>query len=350
MKKIISIILCIISVFCIVACGNIESIPTTNSTTGTAITSDTNTTVTTASTTATPLSTTGTDTTSSIQRPAYSTSPHHSSSGSATSISYESFEEVTSRYVDTIVKAEIVSVSSYGDDHTKYVFKVNEVLMGDAEGTIDVLIVNRTDLIPGPNSERIYYKHNGVIFYDNTEYLLLLSKSGTVYTKIYPYYVWIRGLVINLNDITLSEMYNQPLANHATGIDINTCTKEELIDYVCELAEGNKPMFELSDAKTPEEMVNDADNVFHIKVKELRFLSNDSTVDNETWSCEVVETIKGEPPINMNQIYVVFFAHTVEAGGEYIVVVEGDGLIYTFITKNSLRPLSEKEEIKGYVN
>lgn len=333
LKKIISLIICAASAFCITACSNTENQSTSTSSTTKPI----------------------------LKPPSFtdSNSGNTSTDGNkyAYSYSYKSFEENLEE-VNTVVKAGLVSIADYGDERVKFTFTVNEVLLGKAEETIDVIVTNWLGFLAGPDGSQIYFSNDGVfsdIHYDNEdfgEFLLMLVRSEDVYNKVNPRYQWQRGMIINLDYIPKSEMYNEPLAKHATGIDVNTCTKEELIDYVCKLSKGNVQDKVISKAETLEDIVSDSENVFHISVKEMQSKGDNAIKSTEIWTCEIKETMKGILPEGRTQISVVFFGDTVKAGEEYIVAVEEiDGsALYRFITTNSLRPVSEKAEIKGYIN
>lgn len=105
----------------------------------------------------------------------------------------------------------------------------------------------------------------------------------------------------------------------------------------------------LSDAETLEEIVADAPAIFQVKPIELLTEVKGDLKHTEIWHCEIIETLKGSV---MGEIQVIFFADTVEVGEEYIVAVEGidSDVFYGFITKDSLRPVSEKAEIKSYIS
>ena len=330
LKKIISLIICAATVIGVSACANTEDRSTTTA-----------------------------SKVPNIHIPTGSTSVNVSQNGNMQSHSYKyiSFEENLEE-VNTVVKAKLVSIADCGDERVKFTFNVNEVLLGKAEETIDVVVTAWLGFLAAPDGRPIYFANDSVFteyvdgVEENGEFLLMLIRSEDVYNKVNPRYQWQRGMIINLDYIPKSEMYNEPLAKHATGIDINTCTKEELIDYVCKLSKGNVQDKVISKAETLEDIVNESENVFHISVKEMQSKGDNSIKSTEIWTCEIKETMKGILPEGRTQISVVFFGDTVKAGEEYIVAVEeiGGSALYRFITTNSLRPVSEKAEIKGYIN
>ena len=322
LKRIFAIILCVISVFCIISCGNMENTSTTKD----------------------PLFINNGGTVSH-------NSPNGEGHGYAASYDYLSFEE-NLEAVDTIVKANLISISNFGNEYVKFTFKVNETLLGEAEDTVNIYASVMQGALGSPHGYPIYFSEDAVTVMEDCEYLLLIIKSEDVYSELSPRYGWQRGMIINLDDIPASEMYNEPLALHATGIDINTCTEEELIDYVCELTKGNKPKYLISKADTLEEIVDDAEKVFHIEIKSLLGVVSSDLKTTEIWSCEIKATLKGSLSNTIKEVSIIFFPDTVEAGEEYIVAVDGidSDTFYEFITKDSLRPLSEKAEIKGYID
>ena len=264
---------------------------------------------------------------------------------------YMSFEE-TLEEVNTIVKAKLLAIEPFGAKYTKFVFNVNEVLLGDAEETLEAVISETLGHMDTPDGRSIYFSGDNVVLNGDDEYLLLLSMSEDVYSKVCPLYLWKRGMMVNLDDLSKSEMYNESLALHATGIDVNNCTKEEMIDYVCRLTEGNVPKNIISKAETLEEIVEEAYDVIRVRVKSLSSKAETDMKDTEIWYCSVREAYKGKKSDYASEIEMVFFDDTVEMGKEYIVAIQNPGTssYIRLLTKDSLRPLSEKAEIKGYID
>ena len=309
-KKLVSLMFCIVSIFCIAACGN-ET--TTKS---------------------------GSLATGSSYSPIYI---------------YNTFEENFDD-IDTVVKAKIKESYRFSKRYDKFTFEVTEVLRGVAGDTIDVYAIDTKGNIFA-NGHSVDFYENGFIFEEGVEYLLMLRMGSDVYCKVNPRYAFQRAMVINLDDIPKSEMYNEPLALHAKGIDVNTCTKEEIIDYVLELVGDNKPTL-LSDAETLEEITKEAYDLVHIKVKSLSGdgnspLSDDAIMATDIMYCEVIESLKGKGSEYEKVVEIVFFDDTVKPGEEYIVALDAfeKGTAYLcFLTPDSLRPISEKAEIKSYID
>lgn len=314
MKKIIAILLCIASVFCIAACGSEQTTSSNNKTlqTGT-------------------------------------------SGGASAMYPYRTFEEAF-EFVDTVVKAKIKESYKFSKRYDKFVFEVTEVVSGVAGDTIEVFASDMKGNFFA-NGHSVNFYENGVIFNEGEEYLLLLGMNYDVYCKINPMYFLRFATAINLDNLPESKMYSEPLALHAKGIDVNTCTKEEMVDYVIKLVGDNKPKL-IPSAETVEEITKEAYDLVHIKVKSLSsdgnsVLSDEAIKDTVIMYCEVIESLKGKEEEYEKVVEIVFFDDTVKSGEEYIVALAAfeKGTAYlTFLNANSLRPVSEKAEIKSYID
>ena len=349
LKKVIALILCIAAVCSLIACGNIE---TPSNLEG--ISADGYNTVET--TAKKPPFIFGTAT-GEVPPNGGNGSGNGNNFGSnqAVSFSYKTFEE-NFESIDTVVKAKIKKVSLFGSRYTKFTFDVTEVLRGVAADTIDVYASSLQGTFFASGRGNVYFYENGITLNEGDEYLLMLTMGSDVYCKVNPRYHFQLGMIINLDNIPESEMYNESLALHAKGIDINTCTKDEIITYVIELVGDNKPKI-LSSAQTLEEITNEAYDLLHIKVKSLSSdaqspLSDDAMKATDIMYCEVIESLKGKKDEYDNEIEIIFFDGTVKPGEEYIVAIDAfeKEAYIRFLTPNSLRPVSEKDEIKGYIN
>jgi hypothetical protein len=199
----------------------------------------------------------------------------------------------------------------------------------------------------------ITYYENDKFFETGETYLLMLKKDSSVYySKKQTFYYTAYATQISLDNISESRMYGESAKRHITGIDIDTCTKEELIEYVRELVKNNKTAKKsISSAETLEEIVRDSTDVVQIKIcNPIRQVKN-STKKTEVWECKVTDSLKGDLEKG-EMIEIEFFADIVIPNKEYIVALDDDFEIISksLTTKDSLRPVSEKAEIKGYIN
>lgn len=275
---------------------------------------------------------------------------------------YRTFEEMCELATDVVVASMTKSPEEYGEDHWKYTVEVSETVVGEASGVLELYIPTLSCQATTPDGYVLNFGEVGVESYLGTideEILLILTRKADVYSTPQINYVWNCATVIPLNNLKQSDMYMtgnwggltwfKLSTEHFTGIDTQTCTREEMIEYVRGLTEDNAPGKTLSDAETLEEIVADAPAIFQVKPIELLTEVKGDLKHTEIWHCEIVETLKGSV---MGEIQVIFFADTVEVGEEYIVAVEGidSDVFYGFITKDSLRPVSEKAEIKSYIS
>ncbi|MBQ8404182.1 MAG: hypothetical protein IJX55_07145 [Clostridia bacterium] len=281
---------------------------------------------------------------------------HPLQGGYGDTYAYATFEKYCSEVTDVVV-ATFVSSNSFGKDHIKYTFQVNEAILGDAAGAIEVIVPKLSGNVVTYGGRNVNFLESRINAVVGNEYLLALNKFADIYSNPNVYYNWSYATAINLDNISSSEMYNESLALHTTalhtaGIDINTCTREEIIEYVRGLTKDNSTKGNISTANTLEEIVADASAVFHIKVCELVKEVDGDLKHTEIWDCQIIDTLKGEVSADIGLVWVIFFADTVEAGDEYIVAVNGidSDTFYSFVTKDSLRPVSEKAEIKGYID
>ena len=184
---------------------------------------------------------------------------------------YLTFEEMCESATDIVV-AKLKSADSYGNKHAKFTFQISETIFGNASGEIEVYVPNTPCQVTLRDGMEVYIPGTGqvktVTFYEDSasfsrgDNLLILTQKADVYSTPSVYYAWSCATCVNLDDLELSEMYNLPLAPHVTGIDINTCTREEMIEYVRSLMQDNAPGKTLSEAQTLEDIVADAPAIF----------------------------------------------------------------------------------------
>ncbi|MBQ7290838.1 MAG: hypothetical protein IJW76_03820 [Clostridia bacterium] len=284
-----------------------------------------------------------------------------SQEGYSATYAYQTFEEYcTSNFVTDVIIGTLVNFGEFGNDHVRYTFQVNEAILGNANGMIDVIVPKLQGNVPEYTKEKLRFDESYIPAGIGIEYLLPLRKTVDLYSTPNIYYTWSYATAIILDDVPSSEMYNDLLYSHATGIDIKTCTREEIIEYVRELTKNNQTSEEeLSTAQSLKEIVKDASAVYHIKTWYLAKEVEGDLKHTEIWDCEILEALKGElppepeDPEDPGLVWIIFFPDTVEEGKEYIVAVDGiDGsqTFFELVTKDGLRPVSEKSQIKSYID
>jgi hypothetical protein len=146
-------------------------------------------------------------------------------------------------------------------------------------------------------------------------------------------------------------MYNESIIPHIRGIDITTCTKEEMVEYVRGLVKDNKTKESVSNAETLEEIIHDSTDVVEIKIKNPVRKTDTYYEKSEVWECQVIETLKGDFEEG-RMVEIKFFADEVIPNKKYIVALDSKFKVIweSLTTKDSLRPVSEKSQIKSYID
>ena len=318
LKKIISLVICAASVLCIAACDNVEL-------------------------------TRGNVEFPEVIGPAGNNKFPGLSSSSHGDVFYRSFEAACPEFTNVVI-----ATSTGMDSDSYWTFDVQESIFGETEDKICMSMGSSLKLVTSlGGGYGITYYENDKFFETGETYLLMLKKDSSVYySKKQTFYYTAYATQISLDNISESRMYGESAKRHITGIDIDTCTKEELIEYVKELVKNNKTAKKsISSAETLEEIVRDSTDVVQIKIcNPIRQVKN-STKKTEVWECKVTDSLKGDLEKG-EMIEIEFFADIVIPNKEYIVALDDDFEIISksLTTKDSLRPVSEKAEIKGYIN
>jgi hypothetical protein len=235
LKKIIALTACVTLACSVAACGSIEAQMTTVQTGTTATTEASTNTMSTTAISATAASATTAERTAVI--PGTTTGFTTTSQGSSFhgDVYYYSFEEMCPKFSDVV----IATCESHSDSNWR--FEVKEVILGDTENEIFVRKGGTTLLVTslGGNNGKapIYYRESDAVFYEKETYLLMLKASSDPYNSAY----YTSGaIVIPIDCISQSEMYGESAKHHITGINIDTCTKEDFIEYVRNLVNNTK--------------------------------------------------------------------------------------------------------------
>ena len=318
LKKIISLLICAASVLCISACDNVEL-------------------------------TRGNVEFPEVIGPAGNNKFPGMSSSSHGDVIYRSFETACQEFTNVII------ATSTGMDLDGYwTFDVQESIFGETEDKICMSRGNSLKLVTSLGvGYSITYYENDKFFETGETYLLMLNKDSSVYySKKQTFYYTACAIQISLDNISESRMYGESAKRHITGVDIDTCTREELIEYVRELVKNNEPgKKSISSAETLEEIVRDSTDVVQIKICNPIKQVKNSTKEIEVWECKVTDSLKGDLKKG-EMIEIEFFADIVIPNKEYIVGLDDNFEISVkaLTTKDSLRPVSEKAEIKSYID
>lgn len=126
-----------------------------------------------------------------------------------------------------------------------YVFDVKDALIGDANGQIRIYTTSEDRVAKVSEEKSICYINAGRWYFDFVEdkpndILLILTKCDPEKYNDDHAYEWIGAPEINLDKFPEAQYYEEPISNHISGIDMDNCTREEFIDYVCSLVKNGK--------------------------------------------------------------------------------------------------------------
>ncbi len=269
---------------------------------------------------------------------------------SAAVIKKYTFEEACRR-ANTAVVASYIKTEQFDEEYMRHEFQVKEHIFGNTEKTIGVFTLYRS--IPSTDTYITSVQtrtQNHISFENGTDYLLLLYKDDSPY-NVTTVYSLINDIVINLDDPSLSTMYNTSLNYHTKEIKFKKSTsKASIINYVAELVKGNKQASEYIRSENREEIITLSENIFKVRIDEIFHVTNNNFKHQEMYYCTVTEVLKGDITASSRYV-IIFFPETVKEGEEYVIAVGalGDSRILKLSSKNSLFLLEEEKEISEII-
>lgn len=159
------------------------------------------------------------------------------------------------------------------------------------------------------------------------EYMLFLEKTSSVYLDYDVYKP--------LGQIYMPETSTKWKETHSS-------VKKLLKESEGEAAGEEIPF---TRSKAVGDAVAIAENIFVVRVE--KYQSPSMGMRCKDYLCRVTQTVKNEPKRN-GEIYITFFADSVEVGGEYLVMLSkptGRADVYTLASPNSVFTLEAAEEI-----
>ncbi|MBQ1232912.1 MAG: hypothetical protein IIX86_05210 [Clostridia bacterium] len=226
---------------------------------------------------------------------------------------YMSFEDACKLATDVVI-ATFIGARPYGTSYQEYSFVVKENLLGEASGQIDVYamdidVIVENEAVKSYNEQQLFLEHN-------TDYLLVLYHSASVYDEV-DVYQFICNIVIEVSNPSNSKMYNQAITQHSAEFDFSSMDSNATVTYVKDLVKNNEPSMKRMEKSSLEDIIFASTDVLLISVDKC-----DKTVINDFrntgfYSCTVIESLKGS----------VVTGETVEVLFRNIDVVEGDVII-----------------------
>ena len=271
------------------------------------------------------------------------------------SFEYLTFEESLAEFATDVVIAQYIDHRPFGQNLTEFEFVVLERVLGDAADRIFVYAEPINAHVIG--SERdVIYRPGDLTFHPGTTYLLALIRVSNPYSLIQENgFVFIRNIVIDLDDPSKSIMYSEYLALHSESLDFDRdISRQDIISYVGELTRDNPPAREFIQSEEIEHIINESPYTLIVEINEpLRLSHEQHTTDwmlTDLYYVTVVQALKGEMEVGY-QFVMTFFADTVLPGEQHIISVEQvhGGSFYVFTSRNSLFQMNQLNEVMARV-
>jgi len=267
------------------------------------------------------------------------------------------FEDVMQIATDVVV-AEFVERRPFKGVATEFEFIVHDRIFGNAADRIFIYVHNdaRFNLMASGHS----YTADEIQFTEGTQYLLPLMKIADVYSLMHEDgFTFLTDLVFDLDNPSSSTMYNEPLTLHSTGMNFNSrsLTRDAIVSYVSTLTQSNIPAREVIRSENLEGIIEGSPYVLVVDVNEPWRMASEGVqsglVSTDIYYTTVVDVLKGNMQVG-DAVRVVFFADTVFPGEQHIIsitpIYSDDPYFYTFTSRHSLHPLSQRDEIIALIS
>ena len=283
------------------------------------------------------------------------------------SILYRTFEEALLSSTDVVI-ATYVESRPFGRWLTEFEFRVHDRVLGNAADTIFVYADNNDASVIGDRVIETYIQGE-LSFNRRTNYLLPLTRiEGATLNTHDDGYLFINNLVINLDNPSMSTMYNEPLAIHADIINFNSrsLSRHAILAVVEEATKDNPPARDFIRSDAMEDIIHGSPYVVIVEINEPQRLVSDQVtwdwMETDIYFVTVLEVLKGdrnaedfEPGRRIIEEHggsrtvgtrIMFFADTVFTGERHIVAVElFEETWLDFTSRNSLFSMDQLDEI-----
>jgi len=276
------------------------------------------------------------------------------------SFDYLNFEEAVLEAATHIVVARYAGSRPFGDEHTEFEFIVLDEILGETTERIFIFAQHMHAYVFGYTHE-VEYRPGDLSFETGVDYLLPLINTDSVDSIVKrdgDRFVFVRQIVIDLDDPSNSMMYSEYLDDHIEGIDLDETTlAEEIISFVEELAEEieAEDRFEhiIIDSNDINEILANSPYVFIVEIGEAMRLSHEQEVTiwrlNDIYFATIVESLKGG--VNgLSEVVITFPPDAVFPGEQHIVAVqpieEGRNDRYLPTSRYGLFSMDQLEEIR----
>jgi len=275
-----------------------------------------------------------------------------SSNAPQPSIVYFTFEEALQRLATDVVIAQYAGHRPFGEHLTEFEFHVTSRILGNAADVVFVYATNNyTSIIGGGNTR---YNRSTMMFTRGTHYILPLQRlRGATRNTHDDGFLFVRNIVINYENPSLSTMYNEAIALHASEINFNdtALTQNQIVSFIQNKTRNNPPAREHIRSTDIVDIITGSPYVLLVEINEPRSLAHTQATrdwrETDIFYVTVVNSLKGDLDIG-SSIVNEFFAYTVQTGERHIIAVERlttGSTTFMFTSRNSLFDMRQLDEI-----
>jgi len=269
---------------------------------------------------------------------------------------YLTFEDTLLEFATDVVVAQYVRHRLFSDNITEFEFVVSERILGNAADRIFIYVRHTNANVSG-GEMNVTYEPGDLVFSPGVEYLLPLTAINSPYAMTHEDgFVFIRNIVVNLDDPQSSIMYSEPLYLHIEGLDFNSRSnsRHQIEVYVENLTRDIISPREVIRSERIEDIILGSPYVLVVEISDPFRLSDRQGVTDvmrtDIYNATIIQVLKGTIEIgNLDgEFAVIFFADTVLPGEQHIVAVspiEEGSPWFEFTSRNSLFHMDQLDEI-----
>ena len=269
---------------------------------------------------------------------------------------YLTFEEAILEFATDVVIAQYVGHRAFSEEVTEFEFIVSDRILGNAADRIFVYLRAVNANVSGGGTH-VYYNPGDLAFVSGVNYLIPLTAINSPYAKTHEDgFVFIRNIVVNLDDPQSSMMYSESLHHHIEGINFNSrsLSREMIEMYVDELTEDIDSPSGIIRSEVMEDILLNSPYVLVVEINEAFRMSHQQGVRDfvltDIYNATIVQVLKGDTEVGNKdgEFAVIFFADTVFPGEKHIVAVnpiEAGSPWFRFTSPHSLFSMNQLDEI-----
>lgn len=270
-------------------------------------------------------------------------------------IDQRELESLLSEFATDVVIARYVGHRPFGG-LTEFEFVVSEVVVGTAPETIFIYVAGGMEIgflegyedVPRPGE---------FSFSPEVDYLLPLIRIDSAYSITHQDgFVFIREIIIDLENPSNSTLYGAPLYLHTDLTLDGSIPREDIIAHVYEFTKDNVATMGAIHSDNMEDIITGSPYVLVVEIGQPRRLASEQAVTDwgltDLYYVTVVESLKGDLEVGDDMV-ILFHADTVFPGERHIVatrpVVEGYHW-HEFTSRHSLFQMEQLDEMMLILN